>query len=170
MDWEFSATPGLNICTQMKAKLTAEEQYLLLVRFVEFAHTNSKEFENNVHIFSIVAELFNISEDEFRDILAFITDSVSSNIIVIDGKNETGDFENHISRIGMEGHITVLLIKSCSPDSLFKGLCHYVTWLDGQDDCAMGVHGLNLFKNAAPISLRAKAFIHRKGHDEEELS
>lgn len=100
-----------NICTQMKAKLTAEEQYLLLVRFVEFAHTNSKEFENNVHIFSIVAELFNISEDEFRDILAFITDSVSSNIIVIDGKNETGDFENHISRIGMEGHITVLLIK-----------------------------------------------------------
>ena len=82
-----------------------------MVRFVEFAHTNSKEFENNVHIFSIVAELFNISEDEFRDILAFITDSVSSNIIVIDGKNETGDFENHISRIGMEGHITVLLIK-----------------------------------------------------------
>lgn len=100
-----------NICTQMKAKLTAEEQVLLLVRFVEFAHTNSKGFENNIHIFSIVAELFNISEDEFRDILAFITDGVSPSIIVIDGRNETGDIENHISRVGMEGHIAVLLIK-----------------------------------------------------------
>ncbi|MDR2919857.1 MAG: ATP-binding cassette domain-containing protein [Tannerella sp.] len=100
-----------NICTQMKAKLTAEEQFLLLVRFVEFAYTNSKEFENNVHIFRIVADLFNTTENEFKDILAFITNDFSPSIIVIDGKIETNDFENHISRSGMEGNITVLLIK-----------------------------------------------------------
>ena len=100
-----------NICTQMKAKLTTEEQYLLLVRFVEFAYTNSKEFENNVHIFNIVAELFNISKEEFKDILAFITDDFSPSLISIDGKNETNDMDNHISRTGLEGCIIVLFIK-----------------------------------------------------------
>ena len=99
-----------NVCTQMRAKLTIEEQYLLLVRFVEFAYTNSKEFDNNVHIFSIVAELFNVQKDEFQDILAFITDQFSSSLIIIDG-NEANAIENHISRAGLEGHVTVLFIK-----------------------------------------------------------
>ena len=100
-----------NICTQMKAKLTTEEQYLLLVRFVEFAYTNSKEFEDNVRLFNIVAELFKISDSEFRDILAFVTGNFSSSIIIIDGKEEVNGIENHIVCTGFEGYITVLFIK-----------------------------------------------------------
>jgi len=99
-----------NICTQMKAKLTAEEQYLLLVRFVEFAHKNSRELESNIHIFRLVAELFNVSPLEFKDILAFITDDFSPSLLTIDGKKDTEDL-NHITREGMEGHVTVLFIK-----------------------------------------------------------
>ena len=36
-----------NICEQMKVKLRAEEQLLLLIRFVEFAYTNSEEADRH---------------------------------------------------------------------------------------------------------------------------
>ncbi|MDR0348479.1 MAG: ATP-binding cassette domain-containing protein [Tannerella sp.] len=101
----------MNICMQMKAKLTAEEQYLLLVRFVEFAGINRVEFENNAAVFSRVAELFNITADEFQDILAFISGKPSPSLIMIDGKSTANGAENHISRAGLEGSITVLFIK-----------------------------------------------------------
>lgn len=40
-----------NICEQMKVKLRAEEQLLLLIRFVEFAYTNSEEADQHLALF-----------------------------------------------------------------------------------------------------------------------
>lgn len=100
-----------NICTQMKVKLTAEEQYLLLARFVEFAYNNSKGLEDHLHIFGIVAEIFNLSQDEFNEILAFVTHTHSPSLLIIDGQTQTDACENHISREGLEGDIVVLFIK-----------------------------------------------------------
>ncbi len=100
-----------NICTQMKVKLTAEEQFLMLVRFMEFAHTNSNELENHLHIFRIVAEIFNISPREFEDIRAFISGNFSPALLIIDGHQEKDALENHIMREGMEGYVTVYFIK-----------------------------------------------------------
>ena len=47
-----------NICEQMKMKLRAEEQLLLLVRFIEFAYTNSEAAAEHVALYHIVAEAF----------------------------------------------------------------------------------------------------------------
>lgn len=98
-----------NICEQMKVKLMAEEQLLLLVRFVEFAYSNSEEFENHLPLFHIVAEIFAIPREEFDDILAFITGKPSASLLTISGEETTT--ENHITRKGMDGFIRVLFIR-----------------------------------------------------------
>lgn len=97
-----------SICEQMKVKLMAEEQFLLLVRFVEFAYTNSDEFRNHLGLFRLVADIFNIPEEEFEDTLAFVTGGSSPSLLTISGEEEEG---NHITRKGMDGRIRVLLIR-----------------------------------------------------------
>ena len=98
-----------NICEQMKVKLVAEEQLLLLVRFVEFAYSNSEEFENHLPLFHLVADIFAIPQEEFDDILAFITGKPSSSLLTISGEDAT--IGNHITRKGMDGFIRVLFIR-----------------------------------------------------------
>lgn len=98
-----------NICEQMKVKLMAEEQLLLLIRFVEFAYSNSEEFENHLSLFHLVADIFAIPQEEFDDILAFITGKPSSSLLVISREETT--VENHITRKGMDGFIRVLFIR-----------------------------------------------------------
>ncbi len=98
-----------NICTQMKIQLTSEEQLLLLVRFIEFAYNNSSELDKNLKVFRLVAEIFNISHDEFDHILAFIVGTPSPLILTISGDSQK--IENHIIREGMEGYISVLFLK-----------------------------------------------------------
>jgi len=99
-----------NICEQMKIKLRSDEQLLLLIRFIEFAYVNSREFNNHIQLFHLVADIFSISNQEFNDILAFITGGPStSSILTINGAS--GDNENHIFRKGMEGFIRVHYIR-----------------------------------------------------------
>lgn len=98
-----------NICEQMKVKLMAEEQLLLLIRFVEFAYSNSEEFENHLPLFHLVADIFAIPQEEFDDILAFITGKPSSSLLTISREETT--VENHITRKGMDGFIRVLFIR-----------------------------------------------------------
>jgi ABC-type multidrug transport system ATPase subunit len=93
-----------NICRQMKAKLTAEEQLLLLVRFVEFAHNNSDELENNRRMFGSIAGIFNVPEEEFEDAMSFVTGRPSASILTISGE-DLGDMS--IRREGLEGAIYV---------------------------------------------------------------
>lgn len=98
-----------SICAQMKIRLTAEEQLLLLVRFIEFAYNNSNELDTHLNVFRIVAEIFNIPADEFDTILAFIRDIPSLSSLIING--DTQERENHITREGIEGDIRVGFIK-----------------------------------------------------------
>lgn len=96
-----------NICNQMKVKLTSEEQYLLLVRFIEFAFTNSSEFNNHLNVFYLIAEIFGVSDKEYKDILDFTTGNPSPSFITI----STEDGENHIVREGLNGFIIALPIE-----------------------------------------------------------
>ena len=98
-----------NICEQMKVKLRAEEQLLLLIRFVEFAYTNSEEADQHLALFRLVADIFSIPQEEFDDALAFITGQTSLSLLTISGEDEAD--ANHITRKGMEGFIRVLYIR-----------------------------------------------------------
>ena len=118
-----------NICEQMKVKLRAEEQLLLLIRFVEFAYTNSKEADEYMALFRLVADIFAISQEEFDDSLAFITGKPSSSLLTISGEEETDG--NHIRRKGMEGMIRVFFIRRFLRQ-FESGQCHDRTCRIGQ--------------------------------------
>ncbi|MCD8263041.1 MAG: ATP-binding cassette domain-containing protein [Tannerellaceae bacterium] len=98
-----------NVCNQMKIKLTAEEQLLLLVRFIEFAHTNSDGLDKHLNLFCLVADIFSIPEDEFQDALSFVEGRETASIVTISGVG--GKTDNHITRKNMEGVIAVLYIR-----------------------------------------------------------
>lgn len=98
-----------NICEQMKVKLRSEEQLLLLIRFLEFAHTNSSEFENHLSLFRRIADIFGIPHGEFNDALAFITGTSSPSLLTISGEEQIDG--HHIFRKGMDGAIRVFFIR-----------------------------------------------------------
>lgn len=97
------------ICEQMKVKLRADEQLLLLVRFVEFAYSNSDELKNHLSLFHLIADIFAIPKEEFDDTLAFVTGTPSPSLLTISA--DEADDVNHITRKGMDGFIRVFFIK-----------------------------------------------------------
>ncbi|MEG1749521.1 MAG: ATP-binding cassette domain-containing protein, partial [Tannerellaceae bacterium] len=99
-----------NVCTQLKPKLMAEEQLLLLLRFMEFAHNNSEGFAANLSLFRTVASIFGISDELFSDLLAFVTGRPAPSILTINGKKE--EKENHIHRNIPEGEIRALFLRT----------------------------------------------------------
>jgi ABC-type multidrug transport system ATPase subunit len=99
-----------NICKQMCIKLTAEDQLLLLVRFMEFAYKNSDEFGVHQRMFRAVSEIFQIPQAEFDEACAFIEGRPSSSSLSISAE-EKGESSNHLRREGMEGAINVWFIK-----------------------------------------------------------
>ncbi len=96
----------LNVCQQLKPKLIAEEQLLLLLRFMEFAHSSNEGLDQNIAIFHSIANTFTISSLQFDQLYAFVTGSKADNLLVIDNK-ET-EKTNHIYRKGLDGEIRVL--------------------------------------------------------------
>lgn len=75
-----------NVCTQLKPKLIAEEQLLLLLRFMEFAYNNSEGFVRNLLVFQQIAAIFHIDPPAFDDLLAFVTGKPSDSILTITGQ------------------------------------------------------------------------------------
>lgn len=97
-----------NVCAQMQVKLTQEEQLLMLMRFIEFAYSNSQQFKEHILLFRLVARLFNISDEEFKEALVFISGGDYPSILTIDSNPEESD--NHIYSEGLEGYIRVLYL------------------------------------------------------------
>lgn len=62
----------INVCNQLKPKLIAEDQLLLLLRFMEFAHGNNEGLNENLAIFHKIATIFNIDTDTFDNLYAFV--------------------------------------------------------------------------------------------------
>lgn len=98
-----------NVCTQLTPKLIAEEQLLLLLRFMEFAHSNSEGFLANIGVFQTVVSIFNIDKKTFDNLVAFVTSTPSSSILAINA--QPSEKENHIYRKELEGEIRVLLLE-----------------------------------------------------------
>ncbi|WP_165154007.1 ATP-binding cassette domain-containing protein [Parabacteroides sp. ZJ-118] len=97
----------INVCNQLKPKLVAEDQLLLLLRFMEFAHGNHEGLNENLAIFHQIAAIFNIDTGTFDDLYAFVAGKKSPSILTVNA--DAGDkAPNHIHRSGLEGEIRVL--------------------------------------------------------------
>ena len=84
----------LNVCQQLKPTLIAEEQLLLLLRFMEFAHGSDKGLDENLSVFHSIADIFAISAQQFDQLYAFVTGHNADHLMVID--NQESDQPNHI--------------------------------------------------------------------------
>ena len=73
----------INVCNQLKPKLIAEDQLLLLLRFMEFAHGNNEGLNENLAIFHKIATIFNIDTDTFDNLYAFVVGKKSPSILTI---------------------------------------------------------------------------------------
>lgn len=104
-----------NVCTQLKPKLVAEEQLLLLLRFMEFAYNNSEGFLRNLSLFREIASIFGIDPAIFDDLLAFVTGQPAPSILTIasgeQNPQQAGTAGNFIYRKGLEGSVRVLLLR-----------------------------------------------------------
>lgn len=96
----------INVCIQLKLKLVHDEQLLLLLRFMEFAHGNCEGLSGNISIFRQISTIFNIDTDTFEDLYAFVVGKESLSILSINSNPEKKP--GYIFRGGLEGEIRVL--------------------------------------------------------------
>ena len=108
----------LKICTQINTELTQVQKVVVLIRLIEFIHSNEELEEQELEFVTTVSETFNIEEKEFKSCMEFVkaksapvTDS--SKILIINNLT-TSDYKNtkHIYAEGFTGEARVLWIPS----------------------------------------------------------
>ncbi len=108
----------LKICSQINAELEQKQKVVVLVRLLEFIYSSNDISEQEREFVSTVAELFNISDEEFRRVMDFVRSKVevvpdSSYLLVVDNKDSKPNFNvKHIRSVHLEGQIRVLQIPS----------------------------------------------------------
>ena len=89
----------LGISKKINKTLTQTQKVIVLVRLFELVNSNKKFTEQRMAIISTAAEVFNIQEDEVKDIEHFILEEdvkslKSNNIIVVDNSTSTNEVVN----------------------------------------------------------------------------
>jgi len=128
----LSSVRVLKICQQINENLRQREKFIVLLRLIEFVNEDGVITDTELDFVSTVAESFNISENEFNQIKALITNKIDSieekdKVLIIDktipGSNSDGEwFEKykpghikepkHILNENLDGRIIVLNITS----------------------------------------------------------
>ncbi len=110
----------LKICTQINAELTQKQKVVVLVRILEFIYSNNDITNQELEFVTTVAETFNISDEEFKRALDFVSSGVSvvqnsPFLLVINNKDAKPNFNvKHIQSLHLAGQIHILQIPSVS--------------------------------------------------------
>ena len=88
----------LRICTQINAELTQKQKVVVLIRLLEFVHSNYGISDQELLFVQTVSELFNVDEAEFVRIKRFVEGKINtvadiSEILVIDA-HVTNAYQN----------------------------------------------------------------------------
>lgn len=109
----------LKICTQINAELTQKQKIVVLIRILEYLHSEKGLSEQEMEFVTTVADTFNISKEEFNDCKSFIecteTNIPSSQKILIanNKKEHSPDAPTkHIYSETLEGVIAILDVDS----------------------------------------------------------
>ncbi len=126
----------LGICKKINKTLTQEQKVVVLVRLFELVAADRKFSEQRIAIINTVAEVFNISPEEFKSTETFVvqedyTELDITNILVINDKHSDFKQAKHIKIEELDKDLFVLHIKSVelyflrysgSKDVLLNGL------------------------------------------------
>ncbi len=114
-----SAVKILTICTLLNEELTHKEKIIVLIRILEFIKIDGIVHEQEEEFVNIVADSFNVEEQEYIELKNFIIkkvvkETLDSNILIINSIARPTIKNKHIYAAGLVGQITVFSIKSVS--------------------------------------------------------
>lgn len=109
----------LKICTQINAELTQKQKIVVLIRILEYLHSEKGLSEQEMEFVTTVSDTFNISKEEFEDCRTFIDCNVekipdSPKILIVNNSKvhpETS-LTKHLSSETLEGIIAILDVES----------------------------------------------------------
>lgn len=108
----------LKICTQINQELEQPQKIIVLIRLLEFIHSSNEISDQEYEFVITVADTFNIPNEEFNHIKAFIEDREekipnTSDILVINNKeNGYGNLCKHIYCETLNHDVRVIQINS----------------------------------------------------------
>lgn len=109
----------LMICQEINEQLEQKDKIVVLIRLLEFIHEDSDITENELDFIKTVADVFNISTEEYGEIKNFMIDGVEKiqtqkKLLIIDNV-KTSDHNSqyiHIFDENMNGIIAILHVES----------------------------------------------------------
>lgn len=110
----------LKICTQINQELEQPQKVIVLIRLLEFIYSSNEISEQEYEFVITVAETFNIPEEEFALLKAFIEDNIdiipnNPNILVINNKESGYDNQSkHVYCETMPQDVRIIQIESVS--------------------------------------------------------
>jgi len=107
----------LGICKKINKTLTQEQKVVVLVRVFELVAADRKFSEQRMAIINTVAEVFNISTEEFRSTETFVVHNELeildiSSILIINDKENICNQAKHIQVVELDTDLFILQIKS----------------------------------------------------------
>jgi ABC transport system ATP-binding/permease protein len=107
----------LGLCKKINKTLTQKQKVVALVRLFEIINADRKFTDQRLAIINTVAEVFNISQDEFKSIETFVikneaVDLDDSNMLIINDKHDRYTNAKRIQTKHLDTNIFVLRIKS----------------------------------------------------------
>jgi ABC transport system ATP-binding/permease protein len=107
----------LGLCKKINKTLTQKQKIVALVRLFEIINADRKFTDQRMAILNTVAEVFNITLEEFKSIEAFVIQNEStalddSNILIINDKNERFSEAKKIQTKHLDTNIFILRVKS----------------------------------------------------------
>ena len=130
----------LGICEEINKELEQKQKIFVIIQLTEFISLDKKVTQKELEFLVSVAAAFNIPENDFQNILNFITRPVSDipdkGMVLIINNRETGDYPDikHMCRQKLAGEILFLKI----PSTLT-----YIMRYQGDDD--LYLNGQNIF-------------------------
>lgn len=107
----------LGICRKINKTLTQKQKVVVLVRLFELINADRKFSDQRMAIIDTVADVFNITHDEFKSIETYVikndpSEITDSNVLVINDKSNTIDGVKHIKTEKLDSNIFILHVQS----------------------------------------------------------
>lgn len=128
----------LMICNEINEELHQEDKIIVLTRLLEFVSEEGFISEEELEFVSTVADVFNISEEEYSLLKNLVTDTLDqiahqSKILIIDSNEPENNHYRHIKSTHLNGKISIVFIKSTNI---------FIFRYDGNDSIFLNSHNI----------------------------